>query len=69
MKKITLVISLLFVSLSTLGQEITSLPAENYSIKNLAENTKYQDYGVSYAGDSTVIKTVGQPYFKHLIHQ
>lgn len=55
MKKITLVISLLFVSLSTLGQEITSLPAENYSIKNLAENTKYQDYGVSYAGDSTVI--------------
>ncbi|MFD1295012.1 carboxypeptidase-like regulatory domain-containing protein, partial [Lutibacter holmesii] len=55
MKKNSILIFLICVSFLTRGQEITSTPEENYVVKNISGNTKYQDYGVSYAGDSTVI--------------
>jgi len=55
MKKAILLLMILSLGLSSRGQDITSLPEENYSIKNIAGNTKYQDYGVSFSGDSTVI--------------
>jgi len=48
MKKITLILALFFVGFLT-AQE------ENYIIKNIEDNTKFQDFGVSYYADSTVV--------------
>lgn len=55
MKKAILLLGILSLGLSSSGQEIKSFPEGNYTIKNISGNTKYQDYGVSYSGDSTVI--------------
>lgn len=62
MKKITILLLLFSVGFIQ-GQETatpvanseTTSPVENYTIKNIGANTKYQDYGVSYAGGNTVI--------------
>jgi len=48
MKKFTLVLALFFVGFLD-AQE------ENYIIKNIEDNTKFQDFGVSYYADSTVV--------------
>ena len=45
MKKITLIILLLFAA-------VTNAQEANYSIKNISENTIYSDYGVTYFGIS-----------------
>ncbi|SNR57179.1 WD40-like Beta Propeller Repeat [Lutibacter agarilyticus] len=61
MKKFTILLLLFCISLLR-AQGLQNTTKEvtlkgNYTIKNIAVNTKYQDYGVSYAGDSTVIFT------------
>jgi len=48
MKKITLIV-LLFCVAFVNAQE------ENYSLKNISANTKFQDFGVTYFGENTVI--------------
>lgn len=48
MKQFTLVIILFCAG-------IINAQEENYTIKNISANTKYQDYGVSFQSDSTVI--------------
>lgn len=48
MNKITLILLLFCVSILN-AQEL------NYSIKNISENTKYQDFGVTYYGDSLAV--------------
>ena len=48
MKKITLII-LLFFAVFTNAQE------ENFSIKNISENTKYSDFGVTYFGENSAV--------------
>jgi outer membrane protein OmpA-like peptidoglycan-associated protein len=48
MKKITLIV-LLFFGIHTIAQE------ENFSIKNISENTKYSDYGVTYYGANEAV--------------
>jgi outer membrane protein OmpA-like peptidoglycan-associated protein len=51
MKKITLIILLFCVGFIN-AQEVK---LENYTIKNIASNTKYQDYGVSFFEGNTII--------------
>jgi len=75
MKKITLIIFLLCAYFSN-----AQLREDNFTIKNITENTKYQDFGVSYFGEKKVVfassrrtKTIrnniwkenGQPYLQN----
>lgn len=54
MKKITILLLLFCVGLLR-AQEYETKTEENYTIKNLAVNTMYQDYGASYSGGNTII--------------
>lgn len=59
MKKITILLLLFCIGLLRAQESQTTTndakPEENYTIKNLAVNTKYQDYGASYSGGNTII--------------
>ena len=48
MKKITLIILLFFAA-------VTNAQESNFSIKNISENTKYSDYGVTYFGKNSAV--------------
>lgn len=50
MKKITLIIFLLCAYFSN-----AQLKEDNYTIKNIADNTKYQDFGATFYGDKKVV--------------